>query len=87
MNATLFNSMTRRELRYLARQAKVPQGKTKQIIVNNLLQAVSIGKLKTKFLAYVYTVGATPEEESRMVYLKNLSEKKSVKIPLTPTKS
>ena len=76
-------SMTREELRNVARSVNVPRGKNTQDTLANLKTAVADGKLHVKTLGYVYS--STPEgERGSCIFIKKLRTYKANKTLFAP---
>ncbi len=76
----LLASMTREELRSVARVLGVPRGKNTKDTIANLTQAVADGKAQVKMVGYI-TTPVTPEQPFRKtLFVKKLRTYKDDKV-------
>lgn len=80
----VLNSMTRNELRSLAKRINVPRGRNKKDTETNLEQAIYNDKAQFKAVVYIYALPVPPFAHGQILFVKKFRNYKPDKV-IIPT--
>lgn len=84
-STVLLETMTRNELRSVAKASNTPRGRNRTDTIANLTKAVELGNLQVQFLATVKTPPVAPAKYGKVVFMKKLRTYKPDKVVLSIT--